>query len=319
MRNGTAKNRQLAETVAANLDQRIRWDDLRIFLATCRAGTVSAVAQTLGIDNTTVSRKIQRLEKSLKTKLFERRNTGYRPTRSGEKLLRTAERVESTIVQGESELADRDVSLTGVVRVGSPDGFGSFFLAPRLAGFCQTNPELEIQLIATARGFSLSKREADIAIALALPAQGRVIGRKLTDYRLGLYASRSYVKAHPKIRRIEDLKEHLFISYIDEFLYTPLLDYVGIVSKAIAPRFKSAHLFAQCGQGRQRRRHPPDLHGRPGQGTRSAAPQRGQARARVLPPAARGQPQPRPRESGGGFHRRGSAEKPDPVPAGEVA
>lgn len=245
MRNGTAKNRQLAEAVAANLDQRIRWDDLRIFLATCRAGTVSAVAQTLGIDNTTVSRKIQRLEKSLKTKLFERRNTGYRPTRSGEKLLRTAERVESTIVQGESELADRDVSLTGVVRVGSPDGFGSFFLAPRLAAFCQANPELEVQLIATARGFSLSKREADIAIALALPTQGRVIGRKLTDYRLGLYASRGYIKAHPKVRRIDDLKDHLFISYIDEFLYTPLLDYVGIVSKAIAPRFKSAHLFAQ--------------------------------------------------------------------------
>ncbi len=254
MRNGTAKYRQPDRPVAANLDQRIRWDDLRIFLATCRAGTVSSVAQTLGIDSTTVSRKIERLEKSLKTKLFERRNTGYVPTRSGEKLWRTAERVESAIVQGETELADRDVSLTGIVRVGAPDGFGSFFLAPRLAGFCNAHPEVEVQLMATARVFSLSNREADIAIALALPAQGRVVGRKLTDYRLGLYASRAYVKTHPKIKRIDDLTDHLFISYIDEFLYTPLLDYVRIVSKTIAPRFKSANLIAQyqaakAGQG----------------------------------------------------------------------
>lgn len=212
-------------------EPQLSWDDLRFFLAVSRAGTLSSVSQTLGVDHTTVARRIERLERALNSKLFERRNTGYFPTVSGEKLLRTAENVESLIMAGESELADRDLSLTGVVRVGAPDGFGSFFLAPRLAEFCAANRELEIQLIATARVFSLSKREADIAIALAMPAQGRVVARKLTDYRLGLYAARSYLQSHGPIKSVGDLKDHLFISYIDEFLYTPLLDYVRIVSR----------------------------------------------------------------------------------------
>ena len=221
------------------------WDDLRFFLAICRLGTLSSVAQSFGVDDTTVARKVERLEKALNTKLFERRNTGYLPTHSGEKLLRTAEQVESAILSGESELADRDLSLSGIVRIGAPDGFGSIFLAPRLAEFCRIHPQVDGQLIATSRLFSLSKREADIAIALDMPTHGRVVAKKLTDYRLGLYASRDYLAKAAPLNSVADLKNHLFISYIDELLYTPLLDYVQAVSRDIKPRFKSGNLVAQ--------------------------------------------------------------------------
>ena len=142
------------------------------------------------------------MEKALNTKLFERRNTGYLPTHSGEKLLRTAEQVESAILSGESELADRDLSLSGIVRIGAPDGFGSIFLAPRLAEFCRIHPQVDVQLIATSRLFSLSKREADIAIALDMPTHGRVVAKKLTDYRLGPV---SYTHLDVYKRQVEDV------------------------------------------------------------------------------------------------------------------
>src|SRR5690606_20992184 len=162
------------------------WDDMRFFLTVCRVGTLSAAADQLKVDHTTVARRISRLETALNAILFMRRNSGYEPTVAGEKLLLTAERMEAAMLSAEGELGDRDPSIGGVVRIGAPDGFGSFFLAPRMKEFCKANPLLEIELVATSRIFNLTKREADIAISLAMPQHGRVVGRKLVDYRLSL-------------------------------------------------------------------------------------------------------------------------------------
>jgi DNA-binding transcriptional LysR family regulator len=131
------------------------------------------------------------------------------------------------------------------VRVGAPDGFGSYFLAQRLGALADRHPELDLQLIATARLFSLSKREADIAISLALPREGRIIGRKLVDYRLFLYASKDYLATHPKIERRSDLSAHRFIGYIDELLFAPELDYLPQVLPGLSAQIRSANLIAQ--------------------------------------------------------------------------
>jgi DNA-binding transcriptional LysR family regulator len=234
-----------------NRTRGVDWDDLRFFLAVVRTGTLSAAAQQLAVDDTTVGRRVEGLERSLNTKLFERHKVGYHPTLAGERLLQTAESVESAILASEAELADRNLSLTGVVRVGAPDGFGTYFLAPRLAEFCSIHPRIEVHLIATARLFSLSKREADIAIALAIPTQGRVVARKLVDYRLGLYASRQYLDGHSPIHSVADLREHLIVGYIDELLFTPLLDYLRVISSDISPRFRSGNLVAQLHASRE--------------------------------------------------------------------
>src|SRR5262249_60751474 len=109
--------------------------------------------------------------------------------------------------------------LTGRVRIGAPDGFGPAFLAPRLAPFADRYPDLDLQLVATARLFSLSKREADIAISLTMPKEGRIVGRKLLDYRLGLYAAPSYLARTPKITGRADLAPHPFVAYIAELLF----------------------------------------------------------------------------------------------------
>jgi DNA-binding transcriptional LysR family regulator len=131
------------------------------------------------------------------------------------------------------------------VRIGAPDGFGTAFLAPRLAPFADRYPDLDLQLVATARLFSLSKREADIAISLTMPKEGRIVGRKLLDYRLGLYAAPAYLDRFPAITARDMLPQHRFVGYIEELLFTPELDYLPQVSTKISARFRSANLIAQ--------------------------------------------------------------------------
>ncbi|NOP88728.1 LysR family transcriptional regulator, partial [Klebsiella pneumoniae] len=129
--------------------------------------------------------------------------------------------------------------------IGAPDGFGSHFLASRLVKFTERYPDLDLQLVATARLFSLSKREADIAISLTMPKEGRIVGRKLLDYTLGLYAAPAYLAQAPVIAARADLPRHRFVGYIEELLFTPELDYLPQVSPKISAKFRSANLIAQ--------------------------------------------------------------------------
>ncbi len=221
------------------------WDDYRFVLAVHRAGTVSAASRRLGVDHATVIRRIDRLERRLGEKLFHRRASGYTATQAGLALVATADAVESAIIHGEAAVGRAASGLVGTVRIGAPDGFGSSFLAPRLTALVERHPDLDIELVATARLFSLSKREADIAIGLSLPPEGRIVGRKLTDYGLKLYAAPAYLAAHPPIRERRDLQGHRFIGYIDDLLYSSELDYLHQVAPGASARLRSANLTAQ--------------------------------------------------------------------------
>ena len=163
----------------------IDWDDFRFVLAIVRGGSVSAAAKQLAVDHATVIRRVDRLERHLSAKLFDRRKTGYLLTEAGQRVADSAEAMESTIVANQEAVGGSRAQLTGTVRIGAPDGFGSHFLASRLVKFTERYPDLDLQLVATARLFSLSKREADIAISLTMPKEGRIVGRKLLDYSLG--------------------------------------------------------------------------------------------------------------------------------------
>lgn len=225
--------------------ERFDWDDLRFFLAVARSGRLTAAARRLGADHATVSRRITSLEESLKAKLFERRPQGYALTGHGEQLLAKAESMETEALAIQSEIGGADMALSGTVRIGAPDGFGSSFLAPRFAGFAKAYPGLELQLIAMPRLLSLSKREADVAITLAPPKEGKVVARKLCDYRLGLYASQDYLDAMPKITAAEDLFAHRIVGYIDDLIFTPELDYLDEVAKGLRAQIQSSSVLAQ--------------------------------------------------------------------------
>jgi DNA-binding transcriptional LysR family regulator len=220
------------------------WDDLRHFLAVARLGTLSAAAQTLDTDHTTVARHIQRLEDRLAVQVFFRSNLGYSLTANGERLRPIAEAMEANYLAA-AALKSENPSISGIVRIGTPDGFGTFFLAPRLRKLAAQHPNLEIELLATARLFSLSKREADIVISLTSPEHARVVSRRLTDYELLVYAAPAYLAAHPPILSPADFSRHEFVGYIEDMLFTPELNYLSLIGANLSPRIRSTNLITQ--------------------------------------------------------------------------
>jgi len=221
------------------------WDDLRFFLAVARAGRLTVAARRLEADHTTVSRRISSLESALQAKLFERGPQGYALTEQGERLLAKAESMESQALAVASEVGGADLALSGSVRIGAPDGFGTYFLAPELGTLVERHPDLTLQLVALPRTFSLSKREADIAITLEQPKEGRLVSRKLTDYRLRLYASQAYLDRHGAIDDPSDLAGKTLVTYVPDLVYSPVLDYFTGLEKYTSRRYECASVVAQ--------------------------------------------------------------------------
>lgn len=221
------------------------WDHLRIFLAIARSGQILAAARRLHLDHATVSRRLGALEEQLGALLFERRTTGCVPTAAGERLIEIAERVESEVLKAQAMLGETDLALAGTVRVGAPDGLGTYFLAPLLGRFAERHPELTIQLVPLPRVFSLSKREADIAITLARPEEGRLFARKLTDYRLSLYASKAYLARTGPIESRADLANRTLVTYAQDFVYSPALAYADELIGLVKSRFECASVVGQ--------------------------------------------------------------------------
>jgi len=204
----------------------MNWDDLRYFLAVAREGQMLGAAARLGVSQARLSRHIAALEKAVGARLFERTTRGSTLTEDGAALFATAERVEAEVLVGTAQLRGGD-DLAGTVRIGTPDGFGSAFLAPRLGRFRDAYPDLRIQLVPVPRSFSLSEREADLAIMVGRPDKGRLRAKKLVDYSLGLYANRGYLSRCGTPTQRDDLTAHSLIGYVDDLIYTPDLNYVG--------------------------------------------------------------------------------------------
>lgn len=221
------------------------WNDLKFFLELCRKAKLVRAAETLRVDHTTVSRRVAALERALGTKLVEKTELGYKPTDEGEKLIPIAEKIENSALYLQDDIGGGGAQLSGPVRVGSPDGFGSFFLAPNLPELVAKHPGLEIDLVAVPRHVSLSRREADLSVTLARPTTGRLYARKLTDYHLQLFASHKYLESSQPIFRRKDLLGHLLIGYIEDLVFAPELHYMDTVGKDLTARFRSTSLVAQ--------------------------------------------------------------------------
>ncbi len=209
----------------------MNWDDVRMFLAVARTGQFLAAARRLGVNHATLSRRVSALEEDLKTRLLLRRTNGCELTAEGEIFLRAAERMETEMLEAQAQVGRVDSALAGTVRIGAPDGFGVYFLAPRLGQLTARYPELKIQLVPVPRSFSLSQREADIAITIERPEQGRLVSSRLTDYSLGLYASRSYLREAGMPDQVEALKDHRRIGYVEDLIYSPSLNYTGEIMR----------------------------------------------------------------------------------------
>lgn len=220
------------------------WDNLRYFLELARAGKLTAAARRLGVDHTTVARRVQALEKQFGQPLFIRSGAGYTLAEGGRRLLAQAEAMESAYLAIERPGEGGD-GLSGLVRIGATEGYGVALLAGQLAGLGRRHPNLGIDLLAVPRMVRLARQEADIVITLERPERGPYIVTRLTDYVLRLYASRDYLERHPPIRRREDLREQRFVGYIEDLLYSRELHYLDEIGRPGQVALRSTSILAQ--------------------------------------------------------------------------
>ena len=221
------------------------WDRIRIFLAVARSGQILGAARALGVNHATVGRQLTALEEELGAQLVERQTNGCVLTQAGEVLMRSAERVESELLQAGAQISGATEALTGSVRVGAPDGLGNYVLAHTLGALAERHPDLTIQLVPLPRTFSLSRREADIVVTLDRPKQGKLIVRKLTDYTLSVYAAAGYLERHGAIRDVDDLDGHLFVTHVEDFVYSRALDYAAELGKRMKRHYECGSVVAQ--------------------------------------------------------------------------
>ncbi|MCK9919156.1 LysR family transcriptional regulator [Microbacteriaceae bacterium K1510] len=222
------------------------WDDLRIFLQVTRTRQLTHAAKELGVDDSTVGRRVARLEKQLGLRLLQRAGRRTVITEQGEKLAAAIEELESIVLRKIAGLGEDELLVAGKIRVGAPEGLGVGYLSRVLAELSAKNQQLETELVALPRTYSLASREVDIAITLERPAAGQVVAQKLTDYHLSLYGSAVYFKNHRRPKTVSDLKHHILTGYIPELQFTKELDAVNLGGTSRAnPRIRSTSVIAQ--------------------------------------------------------------------------
>ena len=224
----------------------LNWDDLKFFLEVARTRKASSAAKRLAVDYTTVSRRITSLENSLGTLLFEKsRNNGFVLTAEGQRLLGYAESIESTLHLACEQVSGSGVALSRHIRMGCTEGFGSFFITPQLSHFLDNYPDISVDILPLPHFISLSKREADIVIALERPEHGPYVCCKLCDYNLRLYATQAYLDSHAPLNSSADLTDHTFISYVDDLAFSSELLYLSNLLPGAQAQLRSTSVIAQ--------------------------------------------------------------------------
>lgn len=177
-------------------DHGLDWDDLRLFLAVARAGTLTGAAPLLRLSQPTAGRRLRSLEDACGCALFQRTAAGLRLTDDGEAVLLHAERMEEEALAIERQLSGREGQLQGQLRLSASEWFSRLVLASRIASFSIAHPRVTIELVAESRVLNLGRREADLVFRLPRFEEPEIVQRHFTRIRYDLFASPAYVEAH---------------------------------------------------------------------------------------------------------------------------
>lgn len=224
--------------------EQMNWEDLRVFLEVSRAEKLSVAARRLGIDASTVSRRLHQLETSLSAQLFERTTNGHKLTEDGQRLVMRVTKMEQDAALAYEQITLKNTSEQGTVRIGATEAFGNYFIAPNLTELRHQHPNIEIELLQFARDVKISRNEADIAIAVEQPKGTSMIVTKLTDYQLQIYSARQHQAQYANVS-LQTLPSLPWVSYVDNLLFTEQLSYLNEVSENIAPLFRSTSIISQ--------------------------------------------------------------------------
>ncbi|MGW5381431.1 LysR family transcriptional regulator [Nocardia sp. NPDC003963] len=198
-------------------------DDLLVLLAVGRSGRFVTAAEELGLNHTTISRRIAGLERTLGGRVLTRVTGGWELTDLGREALAVAEAVESAVKSLAAD-AHGNRLLAGVVRISATDGFSAYIAAPAAARVRRDHPNIAVEIVAVTRRASQQRSGLDLEIVVGEPQVRRATATHLADYRLGLYGSRDYLRAHDAPATAEELARHPLVYFIDSMLRVDDLD-----------------------------------------------------------------------------------------------
>jgi DNA-binding transcriptional LysR family regulator len=228
------------------------WDDLRVLFAVHQAGSHKRAGQKLGVDPTTVGRRVGALERAVGTRLVSRTPDRVQVTAAGLKLVAHAERMEAEAIAAERALLAADHGLEGSLRVTAPDGFMHYVLLPALAALRLRHPLLSVDLRADTRVLDLSRREADVAVRLVRPKQPALIARRIGQMRFSLFASQAYLDRAGVPRTLAALAAHEFIGFdssLDELPQTRWLRRVTAAPRYVVRANTTVAQVLACAEG----------------------------------------------------------------------
>jgi DNA-binding transcriptional LysR family regulator len=202
---------------------RLEWDDLRYVLAVAREGSLAGAARSLGVNHTTVLRRVGTFEKQLGLRLFERLPTGYVLTAGGEELIAAAGHIDETVTALERRLAGQDLRLTGTVRVTTTDTLMGSILPEILAEFRESHPGIQVEIAVSNLMFNLTKRDADVAIRPAKAPPQTLVGRRVAKIAFAIYGSPGYLEKH----KTSELNKHHWVGPDDSLADTAVARWMG--------------------------------------------------------------------------------------------
>ncbi len=191
--------------------QELDWDDLRVFNAVVQAGSLRGASIALGINHSTVFRRLNRLEKAIGARLFDRLPEGYALTQAGDELAPYAARIGEQVDALSLSLLGKDFKPGGTVRITAPDNIAYTFLPGYIDAFLDDYPDIRVELVAGGASLDLTRREADIAIRATPKPPDYLIARKVCRLAWAFYASPAYLDARGHPGDINDLAEQRMI------------------------------------------------------------------------------------------------------------
>lgn len=215
-------------------------DDLLVLLAVGRSGRYTAAADELGINHTTISRRIAALEQAIGGRVLTRAAGGWELTDLGREALAAAEAVESA-VSGLGTTGTR--RLEGVVRISATDGFSAYIAAPAAAQVQRRHPRLAVEIVTATRRASQQRSSLDLEIVVGAPQVRRAEAIRLGDYCLGLYGARDYLAEHGAPEDVTDLTRFPLVYFIDSMLQVDDLDMATSFAPAMHESVTSTNVF----------------------------------------------------------------------------
>jgi DNA-binding transcriptional LysR family regulator len=225
------------------MDAALSWDEFRLVKAIADSRSLSGAAALLGLNPSTVFRRLGALEETVGAPLFERSRTGYDPTAAGDEMVALANQMADSIVEFERRVVGRDVKPTGRLRVTTLEAIGQQFMPSILAQFQAQNPGIVIDLILSERGLNLSRREADVAIRVTNDPPETLIGRRICTVRWAVYCRRDLADR----MGCRSLEATPFVGFADDFGPSSARKWIdaNVRPERLAARVNSTHAMLE--------------------------------------------------------------------------